>query len=136
MKKQLTDRQREIFDFLRDYYFEHGFPPSIYDIAGHFGFSGKAAADFITALQKKGWITHEEGKKRDIQFVQDYFAVLVKACEGKTFEAGDRLIVSRVSRPVAGECVVVETSDALRLEAFRGQKQIVGKVVGFCREVA
>ena len=134
MKEPLTDRQREIFDFLRDYCFEHGFPPSFYDIAGHFGFSPKASSDVMIALEKKGWVTREAGR-RNFRFVQDDFIVLVKSCEGNTFEAGDRLIVSRVARPVKGECVVIGESDALRIEAFRGQKQIVGKVVGLCREV-
>ena len=136
MKKELTARQREVFDFLISYYREHGFLPSIRDIGNHFGFSFSAASEYLVVLEKKGMITREKGKPRAIQFVKRYFSVRVtETCPGSRFRAGDSLIVCRTTRPVAGDGVVVEKEDALRIEAFRGQTPILGKVVGLCREV-
>ena len=57
---QLTNRQREILDFLRQEQKSRGFVPSLREIARHFGFrSMTAAADHIRALRHKGFLAHE-----------------------------------------------------------------------------
>ena len=134
--KKLTDRQREVFNFLRDYYHNQGFLPSMREIGDHFDFSHRAAFDYLVVLERKGFITRETGKSRVIRFVKDYFSVKVSAVgPDSRFRAGDSLIACSVSRPVAGDGVIVESGDAIRIEAFRGQKPILGKVIGLCREV-
>ena len=134
--KELTDRQREVFDFLISYYREHDFPPSMRNIGNHFGFSYSAAFDYLVAFEKKGVITREKGKPRAIKFVKRHFSLRVtETCPESRFRAGDSLIVCRITRPVAGDGVVIKKEDALRIEAFRGQTPILGKVVGLCREV-
>ena len=132
--KALTDRQREVFDFLRDYYHEQGFPPSMQEVGDHFGFTSAAAKCYFHVLQKKGVISYEPYKPRSLRFVKDYFSLKVHISSG-CFRVGDDLIVCSVARPVAGEGVVVEKDGVLRIEAFCGQKPIVGKVIGLCREV-
>lgn len=135
--EQLTDRQREVFNFVRDFYHEHSYPPTIYEIGVHFGFSACAARDHLSALEKKGVITRAVGKPRAITFAKQYFSVKLGAsCPAGYFQAGDDLIVCRTTLPVAGDLVVVGEEDAPRFEAFRGQKPILGKVVGLCREVS
>lgn len=135
--KGLTDRQREVFNFMRDFYHEHGYPPTIYEIGDHFGFSARAAYCHLEVLEKKGVITRAAGKPRAITFTKQYFSVQLGAsCPDGYFQAGDDLIVCRTTRPVAGDTVVVGEEDAPRFEAFRGQKPILGKVVGLCREVS
>lgn len=135
--EQLTDRQREVFNFMRDFYHEHGYPPTIYEIGDHFGFSAHGANCHIEVLVKKGVITRVVGKKRTIRFAKQYFSVrLGKSCPDGYFQAGDDLIVCRTTRPVAGDTVVVGEEDKPRFEVFRGQKPILGKVVGLCREVS
>ena len=54
--KKLTDRQREVFDFLIDFRREHGFIPSIREISKQFKFNIKSAHDHLRALSRKGWI--------------------------------------------------------------------------------
>lgn len=134
--KKLTDRQREVFNFLRDYYHEHGFIPSMREIADHFGFTPRSAMGHLEALEKKGFISREHDRPRMIRFVKDYFSLKVSAaCPDSSFRTGDNFIVCRTTRPVAGDGVVVEKEGALRIEVFRGQKPILGKVMGLCRKV-
>jgi len=52
----ITPRQKRILDFIREYLDGNGHPPTTRDIAGHFGFSAKAAHDHLHALEKKGYI--------------------------------------------------------------------------------
>ena len=59
--KDLTERQRRILVFIVEYISDNGRSPSYSDIAGHFGFSTKAAYDSVLALIRKGRL-EKEGK--------------------------------------------------------------------------
>lgn len=68
----LTDRQRELLDFLREYQRRHGVMPSTRDIQRHFGFSSQTAAmSHLRALEKKGVIQRLAGKARAVVFPGD-----------------------------------------------------------------
>lgn len=68
MAKQLTDRQREIFEFIRHSIRNYSRPPTVREIADHFGFkSPKAATDHLNALEKKGYIQRRNSKARNIE---------------------------------------------------------------------
>jgi len=65
----LTDRQRQLLDFLRDYQRQHGMMPSTRDIQRHFGFSSQTAAmGHLKALEKKGAIERHAGIARAVVF--------------------------------------------------------------------
>ena len=66
MAKGLTDRQKEIFNYIHERV-EGGFPPTVREVGNRFGFSEKAAHDHLNALAKKGYITREDGKPRAIK---------------------------------------------------------------------
>lgn len=53
---KLTDRQREIYDFLLEFRHENDFAPSIREISKHFKFNLKSAHDHLKALERKRWI--------------------------------------------------------------------------------
>ncbi|MDR0908523.1 MAG: transcriptional repressor LexA [Spirochaetaceae bacterium] len=55
--KGLTDRQQEVLKFIIQYGREHAYPPTIRELADHFGISIKGAYDHISALVKKGQLT-------------------------------------------------------------------------------
>ena len=58
MTQELTDRQREVFEFVRESVRSEGRAPTIREIAAHFGFaSQKPSSDFLDALEKKGYIS-------------------------------------------------------------------------------
>lgn len=69
--KQITDRQREILNFISDYQEENSYPPTVREIGDHFGVSIRAVQDHITALQKKGFITQTQKKSRSIKVLVD-----------------------------------------------------------------
>ena len=69
---QLTDRQIELLDYLRQYQRETGVMPSTRDIQRHFGFSSQTAAmTHLRALEKKGVIQRHAHKARAVVFPED-----------------------------------------------------------------
>lgn len=68
--KDLTDRQRQIFDYVRGYTKERGFPPSVRDICRHFEIqSPQGAQRHLNALEKKGYIKRDPGLARSLTLV-------------------------------------------------------------------
>ena len=68
-KIPLTNRQEEIFEFLKEHQSEIGYAPSVNEIAVHFGFTNNAARDHLQAIQKKGHIRIAENVARGIQIL-------------------------------------------------------------------
>jgi len=66
--EQITRRQAQILEFIRDAIESNGYPPTLAEIAGHFGFrSHNAAVDHLKALARKGAIELTEGASRGIR---------------------------------------------------------------------
>ncbi len=69
--QNLTPRQQEILDFIRNNLEVFSVPPTRAEIASAFGFaSPNAAEDHLRALAKKGAITLEPGSARGIRLVE------------------------------------------------------------------
>ena len=63
----LTDRQREALEFLRDYLQEHGFPPTLREIAARLRITGTLGATrHLEALEKKGYLKRQAKGSRSI----------------------------------------------------------------------
>lgn len=76
--EQLTRRQTQILDFIRDAIEDNGYPPTLAEIAGHFGFrSHNAAADHLKALARKGALEVTEGASRGIRLTTEQGLPLV-----------------------------------------------------------
>ena len=65
--KQLTDRQQQVFAFIKDFIAEHGWAPTYVDIGKHFGFSARAGFGIVRVLARKGVIERVEGVPRGIK---------------------------------------------------------------------
>ncbi len=64
----LTDRQREILDFITAYGAENGFAPTVREVAAAFGYrSPKAAHDHMRALERKGAVRRTRGIARGLE---------------------------------------------------------------------
>ena len=64
----ITDRQREVFDFISAYCTRHGYGPTIREIMAHFGFSTtNAVTCHLRPLRKRGWLSWIDGTSRTIQ---------------------------------------------------------------------
>ena len=69
MKKDLTERQDLIFNFIKDYTRECGFPPTVREIGDEFGITVKGAYDHLKAIEKKGYIRCTQNKSRAIELL-------------------------------------------------------------------
>jgi repressor LexA len=73
----ITKRQREVLNFIEATRTSAGHSPTLREIASHFGFrSPKAAADHVTALQRKGVLTSADGKARALRAVSRWEKML------------------------------------------------------------
>ncbi len=70
MKRDLTPIQQRVFNFLKDYLGEKGFPPTLREIASHFGLMGpKAPQKTLQILEKKRYIRRVPGGSRAIEIL-------------------------------------------------------------------
>ncbi|PCI46142.1 MAG: LexA repressor [Moraxellaceae bacterium] len=85
----LTERQRDVLDFIKDFCSENGIPPTRQEIAEAQGFRSKtAAADHLKALQKKGYIHLFSDTSRGIQVLDsDEIPIIGSVAAGCPIEA-------------------------------------------------
>ena len=66
----LTKKQKRVLLFLEDFIQEHGFPPTVREIAHHLKMSGPHSAKrFLDMLQKKGFIRRLPKSSRAIELI-------------------------------------------------------------------
>lgn len=61
-RKPLTDKQREIYEYILARVEQSGYQPSVRDIGRRFGKFPATIQDHITAIRRKGWMKREEYK--------------------------------------------------------------------------
>jgi repressor LexA len=67
LEKKLTERQKQILNFISEFIEKHKFPPTRSELSAHFGFrSPNAAEAHLRALEKKSVIGIERGVSRGI----------------------------------------------------------------------
>jgi repressor LexA len=72
MPTELTDRQKSILSFLKDFVKKRGYPPTVREIAGHFKMAGpKGAKKHLDRLAVKGHIKKLPGCSRAIEILTD-----------------------------------------------------------------
>jgi repressor LexA len=65
--REITERQKEIYEFIRSVIASRGIPPSIREIGGRFGIrSTNGVNKHLAALERSGHITRERGTSRGI----------------------------------------------------------------------
>lgn len=65
MPDRLTQRQRDILDFISSSIDQRGYPPTLREIGEHFGIrSTNGVSDHLKALEKKGFLAREDLKSR------------------------------------------------------------------------
>lgn len=89
MRPELTDRQRKVLKHIVRCIQGEGYPPTVREIADHFGFrSPRAVSDHLEALERKGYLKRM-GTARGIQLadgvmpVGDGFPILGRIAAGK-----------------------------------------------------
>jgi repressor LexA len=71
MSKDLTERQEEIFLFIKNKIRDAGIPPTVREIGDSFGITVKGAYDHLKAIEKKGFLRCEQNKSRSIELLVD-----------------------------------------------------------------
>ena len=95
MLRKLSERQRNILVYIRDYLEERGYPPSIREIGDRVGISSTSVVDYnLRALERDGYIRRDREVSRGLELVGD---------QRSPREAAPRLIrVPVVGRIAAG----------------------------------
>jgi repressor LexA len=71
--ENLTSRQREVFEFIREKINDRGYGPTVREIGDYFGISSpNGVMCHLKALEKKGLITREPNMSRAIQIMDGY----------------------------------------------------------------
>lgn len=69
--KYVTERQRDILGFIREFQKEHGVAPTHREICDHFGFSSYGTVyKHLSLLEKKGLIRRDWNQKRGVELVE------------------------------------------------------------------
>ena len=115
---ELTDIQRQVFDFVRGKVVAGRPTPTPREVAAEFGWSSKRAAEcHIEALIRKGWLASEPGKARSLRLVdvaQVVRRVVVEIPLVGSIPAG----FGREREQEAGECIPV-TIDSIGFKPTR-----------------
>ena len=113
--KNLTERQRQVLDFIAQYIDDNASSPTVREIGEHFSFSLRAVQDHVAALQKKGFVSVGHKKSRSIRVLKDLrkghesvftlaVPLLIKPKSGSDLLAPDNIQSSiRVSEPLVSE---------------------------------
>ncbi len=100
----MTERQREVFDFLVLYVKENGYPPTIREIREAFRLkSNRGVVDHLRALERKGYIRRNRKRSRAIEILNS------PGEAGRTSAAG----TETMSYPIAGGITAGKPAEAL-----------------------
>lgn len=71
-REELTDKQEEVLDFLKQYILNHGYPPSVREICQGVHLSSTSSVhSHLSSLERKGYIKRDGNKSRTIEIVSD-----------------------------------------------------------------
>jgi repressor LexA len=69
MRPELTNRQKEVLEFIKTFANDNGYPPTMREICGRFGFQPRAATNHVEALVRKGYLRKQPLKSRSLEVV-------------------------------------------------------------------
>ena len=69
--KEITQRQKEVLDYISEFIKSNGFPPTVREIGENFGISLRAVQDHIAALQKTAYLSQSHTRARSISVLID-----------------------------------------------------------------
>jgi len=69
-KKDLTETQQKVFNFLKDFLRNHSYPPTLREVASHFGLKGPRGPQKTLQLERKGYVHKTPGGSRAIEILK------------------------------------------------------------------
>jgi repressor LexA len=146
MAEALTQRQREILDFISASIVERGFPPTLREIGEHFNIrSTNGVNDHLKALEKKGHLRREDLKSRAMRpILPDGTGEIVPLARTRAGTGTDVQLVSQdddmaeipiLGRVAAGQPIlaVEQATDTVRVDRvlIGGHREVFGlRIVG------
>lgn len=144
MADRLTERQKQVLDFITNSIDERGYPPTLREIGTHFGIkSTNGVNDHLKALEKKGYLRREDLKSRAMRPIRrsDDTPVVDAQPRGAdvipiTARLGEDLCeIPIIGRVAAGEplLAVENVEDTVKVDRFLlgGHTQVFGlRIVG------
>jgi repressor LexA len=146
MADALTQRQRDILDFISASIVERGFPPTLREIGEHFSIrSTNGVNDHLKALEKKGHLRREDLKSRAMRPVlPDGSGEVVPLRQGvaalgtgvmEVVASDDMAEIPILGRVAAGQPIlaVEQATDTVRIDRLLvgGHKEVFGlRIVG------
>ena len=137
MAEALTQRQREILDFIAASITERGYPPTLREIGMHFNIrSTNGVNDHLKALEKKGHLRREDLKSRAMRPVLPDGMGEVVAMRGSAREEDDDLLdIPIVGKVAAGLPILAHEniSDTVKIDRVLvgGHRDVFGlRIVG------
>ena len=113
----LTDRQSQVYDFIRAYVRRHGAPPKLREIASHLGIASRGSVHrYLQAIADAGLITIEPARARGIR--------LREVASGRTLPLLGRIAAGQPIEAIPGH----DTIDLS--EFFMGPDRFVLRVQG------
>jgi repressor LexA len=105
MRKSLSARQQKILEFIRNFYQENGFPPTVRDIQKSCDISSTSVVDYnLQILQREGHIRRMPEVARGIEILED------------GVRAGTTVYVPVLGYIAAGEPIPVPTQEGWSVE--------------------
>jgi len=98
---ELTSRQQEILDYIRDFQERHGYPPSRREVAGHFRVYPATVQDHLKALVRKGHLKREPNRSRGLSLKPASGPLRTVLRYGAVAAGGPRLIPEEAEDRVA-----------------------------------
>jgi repressor LexA len=99
LQRPLTARQREVLEFVRRFAAEQGYPPTVREIGGHFGFVPRSVFDHLRAIERKGYLRRRSSKARSLEILDG---------GGRSVRAPAGVAVPIVGRVAAGAPLLAE----------------------------
>ena len=124
----LTDRERQVFDFVQAYTSRHGVPPKLREIGAHLGIASRGTVHrYLRAIEERGLIAITPDRARGIRLVGKGNAARKQASK---HESGTLLpVLGRIAAGLPIEAIADETHIDLA-EFFMGPNRFVLRVDG------
>lgn len=119
----LTDRERQVYDFVRAYTRRHGVPPKLREIGAHLGIASRGTVHrYLRAIEERGLIAITPDRARGVR--------LLNQKRGDDSAAGTTLpVLGRIAAGLPIEAIPDETHIDLA-EFFMGPNRFVLRVEG------
>jgi repressor LexA len=112
--RYLTERQRDILNFIREFQKERGVAPTHREICDRFGFSSYGTVyKHLSLLQKKGLIRRDWNQKRGVELVEEKDERKPETREGRRDESSSARELPLFGYIAAGRPLDVDVSDEL-----------------------